>query len=133
MFNHTVTIYNRYINNITKDYAYKRTVIAGVHWENTENVKLGNQSVKTDNNTCLIIPCTVKNIKDYVNPSVFKNNPTGEIWTLQTEDIVVKGVVNFDIMSVADLKGYCAKTIHSIEEVDYASITTLNNWTVGLR
>lgn len=132
MFNHTVTLFNLYVEN--GDYKYKRTILNGVHWESGEAVKLGDKSITTSNDTSLIVPFTNENYKNYKEPIGFKKDHTGILWTLQPEDIVAKEMVDIDINSIADLKGYNdVKTIASVDVIDYASIDELNNFTVNLK
>ena len=129
MFNHTVTIYNKYVDTATRSYGYKKTVLKGVHWESGEGVKLGSKSVTTSDDTFLIIPFSIKVFDNYVKPNLFTNE--GDLWTLQTEDIVVKGELDLNIKSIADLKGYEVGTVKKIHTVDYA-FGCLNNWTLEL-
>lgn len=130
MFNHTITLYNLKYNPISKLDEYKRTVIYGVHWEDTSDLKLDEKAVRTEDITEIVIP----NKTGYVEPNVYAQLTSVEgVWTVRKGDLVLKGLVDVEVKEIKDLNGYDVRTISSISNVDYAFNSKLNNLTIGAR
>lgn len=130
MFNHTITLYNLKCNPISKLDEYKRTVIYGVHWEDTSESKLDNKAVRSEDITEIVIP----NKTGYVEPNVYAQLTSVEgVWTVRKGDLVLKGLVDVEVKEIKDLNGYDVRTISSISNVDYAFNSKLNNLTIGAR
>lgn len=130
MFNHTITLYNLKYNPISKLDEYKRTVIYGVHWEDTSDLKLDEKAVRTEDMTEIVIP----NKTGYVEPNIYAQlNSVEGVWTVRKGDFVLKGLVDVEVKEIKDLNGYDVRTISSISNVDYAFNSKLNNLTIGAR
>lgn len=130
MFSHTITLYNLKYNPISKLDEYKRTVIYGVHWEDTSDLKLDEKAVRTEDMTEIVIP----NKTGYVEPNVYAQLTSVEgVWTVRKGDLVLKGLVEVEVSEIKDLKGYDVRTISSISNVDYALNSKLNNLTIGAK
>lgn len=130
MFSHTITLYNLKYNPISKLDEYKRTVIYGVHWEDTSDFKLDEKAVRTEDMTEIVIP----NRTGYVEPNVYAQLTSVEgVWTVRKGDLVLKGLVEVEVSEIKDLKGYDVRTISSISNVDYALNSRLNNLTIGAK
>ena len=130
MFSHTITLYNLKYNPISKLDEYKRTVIYGVHWEDTSDLKLAEKAVRTEDMTEIVIP----NRTGYVEPNVYAQLTSVEgVWTVRKGDLVLKGLVEVEVSEIKDLKGYDVRTISSISNVDYALNSRLNNLTIGAK
>lgn len=122
MFKQSITIYNRYKNPVTKMDNFKRTVLNNTHWESTQGVTVGGINLTTSNSISVVIPLSTDG---YTDPS----NYNGEGWTLSENDYIVKGKVDKEITSYADLKEFDMKMVISSYEVnDYARIKRLNNY-----
>jgi len=130
MFSHTITLYNLKYNPISKLDEYKRTVIYGVHWEDTSDLKLDEKAVRTEDMTEIVIP----NKTGYVEPNIYAQLTSVEgVWTVRKGDLVLKGLVEVEVSEIKDLKGYDVRTISSISNVDYALNSRLNNLTIGAK
>lgn len=130
MFNHTITLYNLKYNPISKLDEYKRTVLNGVHWEDTSETKLDEKAVRTEDMTEIVIP----NKTGYVEPNVYAQLTSVEgVWTVRKGDLVLKGLVEVEVSEIKDLNGYDIRTISSISNVDYAFNSRLNNLTIGAK
>lgn len=130
MFNHIITIYNKKFNSTTSLDEYKRTVLYGVHWEDTSELKLDNKAVRTEDMTEIVIPEKT----GYVEPNVFAQLVSVEgVWTIRKGDLVLKGLVEIEVKEIKDLNGYDVRTISSISNVDYAFNSKLNNLTIGAK
>lgn len=116
MYSHTVTLYNKYREG--REVKYHRTVLQGVHYESGQGVRLGDLSVKTENDKSVQIPKALMN--NYVTPLAFDalESKDGK-WTLRAEDILVKGEVNNEIIELADLKVDDVGTVKEVHDVDY--------------
>lgn len=130
MFNHTITLYNLKYNPISKLGEYKRTILNGVHWEDTSESKLDNKAVRSEDITEIVIP----NKTGYVEPNIYAQLTSVEgVWTVRKGDLVLKGLVEVEVSEIKDLKGYDVRTISSISNVDYALNSRLNNLTIGAK
>lgn len=128
MFPTTITLYNL-IKARTGD-TYARTVIKGVHWEDTQGIKLGDSVVKTDNTIAVVIPMSVEGFE--LPTEYQKLSDKTDKWTLAEGDFIVKGEIGQEITDIADLKDYDQKmTITSYEVNDQAIMKRLNNYTVN--
>lgn len=128
MFRSSVTLYNKKWDSENRQDTYVRNVLNGVHWEDVRGVKLGETNLTVDDNTEIVIPMS---LKGYINPIEFDKLATvSNEWTLQADDIVIKGNVDIPINDLFKVKHPQKRTIQSVSEVDYAITDYLNNWTV---
>ncbi len=106
MFPHSVTIYNKYLEN--KVEKWQRTVLLGVYWNAVKGAVMRRTGVASADSLQLIIPFSVRSDGAYKPPKEWAalEDKTG-FWTLQSGDTVVKGVVEYEIIKTsAELKEF---------------------------
>ena len=112
MFNKDITIVNKVFDKVSKSNQYKCTSIKGF-WSANDGISINDVDlVKSDGYKCFILFSE----RGYVSPSKF----TGNGWTLQTDDYIVKGKVS-SITKIADLNSYEYMRIKNIAIKDYGS------------
>jgi hypothetical protein len=132
--NADITIYNRYIDATTRAEKWQRTTVHGVLWENRKAVNViasgGNISANQAN---IYIPYSRSG---YLEPQVWqaKANKSG-YWTLQPEDVVVRGLIPEDIAGITTVTALRKKypqvlTITSIDAMDMGS-ASMSHWQIG--
>lgn len=106
MFPHTVTLYNHYTQD-GKD-CWRRTVLRGVLWDETEGVTRRRTGVDAADGLRLIVPFTAPCDSRYLSPGEYaKRRKKAGVWTLREGDSVVKGDVPYEIIrSSAELAQY---------------------------
>lgn len=90
MFPDTVTIYNKYVEGNTEK--WKRTVLAGVYWNNIEGAVLRKTGAASSSRAVVIIPLSVGG---YQTPRKWLKYRIG--WTLQPGDYICRGQINIPI------------------------------------
>lgn len=130
MFNHDVTIFNKWYDKETRTDKYIRTIFNNIHVEVQSSQQTKDKGVSADGNMFANIPFTVIG---YINPKDYQELLESDLkgrWTLQTGDIIVKGIIENDIDSPKYLNHLdnCF-TIKSVETIDY-SVTCLNHFEV---
>lgn len=110
-----ITIINKWFNPKTKETEYKLKHIKGF-WSSNEGINISNvELVKNDGLKVFIF-----DYDGYVSPKEFQK--TGEGWTLQNDDYLVKGIVE-NITTLTDLKSnYECMKITSVANKDYGSL-----------
>jgi len=98
--NADITIYNSYIDPITKLNKYQRTVIEGVNWNSTRNATITSGSVTVAFNTTIVMD----KLPNYLTPLEFGKlaDKTG-YFTLNTSDRIVQGNIPLEITKLTDL------------------------------
>ncbi|HIT88102.1 MAG TPA: hypothetical protein IAB62_10465 [Candidatus Coprocola pullicola] len=99
-----ITIYNQFDK---ENGIWKATQLYGVMWDNTKARNVNTSSITNADALSMVIPQDVQVIgeqKVYKQPKEWKKQPQGA-WTIQSGDIVVKGLVDDDILSQRDLEG----------------------------
>lgn len=139
--NADITIWNKYLNPVTKLDEYKRTHIRGVHWSSSKGVNVLRSGLVEADSAVIQIPINViaESAKVYRKPKAWQATPNvdmGNYWTIQTGDKIAKGIINYDIPpgTVAGLEkaNDDVLTITSIDTIDYGSIS-LQHFRVGGR
>lgn len=97
--NADITLFNRYYDNDSDEYKYARTFLRGVNWQDSQAINISQSAgVKSTNHTRVFIPLKVDSEeKTYLKPKTFKRSDKVTNYTLDNADIVVKGIVDFDM------------------------------------
>ena len=97
--NADITLFNRYYDNDSGEYKYTRTFLRGVNWQDSQAINISQSAgVKSTNHTRVFIPLKVDSEeKTYLKPKTFKRSDKVTNYTLDNADIVVKGIVDFDM------------------------------------
>lgn len=96
--NADITLYNRYYDKDSGEHRYTRTVLKGVNWQDQQAVLISKTGVTSTDSTRIFVPLKVDaDGKTYKKPKTFKRSDKAQNYTLDNEDIVVKGIVDFDI------------------------------------
>jgi len=112
--NADITIYNSYLDPVTKLNKYHRTVLEGVNWSMTRNSTISNGSVTVAYNTTIVLD----KLPNYLTPLEFSKlaDKTG-FFTFNTSDRIVKGKLELEITKLTDLTaGYDSVVFMSISE-----------------
>lgn len=122
-----VTIYNKIV--INRETKYIKSHIYKVFWEDTKGVNSLTMGLNNADSSKIFIPFS--SCKEYVKPKEFKRNKAG--MTLQTEDIIVKGIIEEEINSIKDLANYDdVRVITTVDTADYGS-EDMRHWKVGAK
>lgn len=107
--NADITLFNRYYDADSDEYKYARTFLRGVNWQDSQAINISQSAgVKSTNHTRVFIPLKVDSEeKTYLKPKTFKRSNKVTNYTLDNADIVVKGIVDFD-MNDANSGGFKA-------------------------
>lgn len=99
MTNADITLYNRQFDKEQDKYIYLRTYLRGVNWQDSKGVNITESGVVSDDITRVFIPLAVDaEDKQYKKPKTYKRiDDKSLIYTLDNEDIVVKGIVDFEL------------------------------------
>ena len=127
MYTHTVYIINIY-RGLRGALEYFITELNGVHYQDSQAVRLGSTEHLSSNQGQLIIPHSVQG---YVPPHVWnqlEDKTSG--WTIQEHDLVVKQGLDLNLETPQKTKG--ARTVESIENIDY-SIAIGNHYEIKLK
>jgi len=101
--NADITLYNKYVDPATRSYKYQRMVIRGVMWQGMEGVWQAAQALAgaksgklLQNLTAVYIPFALG--WNYRKPKAWRglSVKTG-YWTLQDDDVIVRGIVSDEI------------------------------------
>lgn len=124
-----MTIFNRYVEN--RETKYQRSHVIGVHWEDTKGANILKSGLESADASQIYIP--FEHGKNYLPPKGWKKNREGH-FTLQEEDVVVKGIIEDEFTSVKDLeKKYdSVRMITTVDTRDYGSYR-LRHWEVGAK
>lgn len=114
MYNQTVTIINL-VNEKGRTTAFFHT-LNGVHFQDKQGVRTGNQDMFTDNQGYVAIPHA---LTGYLSPLEYAQlNDKTNHWTIQENDYIVKGEqVTVPFVEIQDLQN--VRLINSFENIDY--------------
>ena len=96
--NTSMTIYNKITKN--RETKYKKSYIYSVHWEDNEQFNILKSGLSNADKTSVYIP--FRSCDNYQNPIEFRKSPVG--FTLQPEDIIVKGIIEDEFTTRKDLE-----------------------------
>ena len=129
--NTDITIYNRVIVN--REDVFIRSHLYRVHCEDTEGQSRANPNTMKVDKATIYIPFSVKadEGKQYRKPKAFKREPASH-YTLQIDDLIVKGIVTDEITSANELerKYDDVRSISYVDSADYGDIN-LQHFEVG--
>lgn len=97
--NSDMTLFNRYYDKDEDCYKYTKTYLRGVNWQDSKSVIISSTGVTSEDSTRIFIPLNVDSEeKKYYKPKSFKKiEDKSKIYTFDNEDIVVKGIIDFDV------------------------------------
>lgn len=127
--NADITLYNKYFDKVDRTDSYKKTILYGVFWQESKGSNVIKSGLTNADSLTVFIPHK-DHIDTYQEPKVFATNQSG--WTLQEGDIVVRGAIEEEFTTVADLeKKY--DHVHMITSVDNMNFGSphMRHWEVG--
>lgn len=119
VFNDTVTIYNHYLDKLTRLDRWNRTVLHNCMWRRTTTKTVSNNQIQIDDSVSVTIPYR----SGYLPPNEYAKTPNDEManyWTLNADsnlDIVVLGDIGVDVTD--------DYTITNIKK-DYDNVATIS-------
>jgi hypothetical protein len=135
--NTDVTIYNRYV--VSGEEVYQRTQVLGVAWQGSKGRSGPGSSNQEANQVVIYIPS--QNNTEYLPAKAWQAlTDKSDNWTLQNNDVIVKGLVSDEIIpadqtggpfSVSDLKAKYdhVLVISDVQTRDDGS-PSMNHWQV---
>lgn len=127
MFNHSFTIYNKYYDFDRDLDIYQKAEIHGVLWTSQEGYIRRNSLAVSGDKVVIYIPIISNSESTYVDPEGWSElESTAGKYTIDSGDIVVKGVGHADISSLRELKNYF--TITTVDFNDFGG--DMSNWEV---
>ncbi|CAM2079764.1 MAG: hypothetical protein NSGCLCUN01_03992 [uncultured Clostridium sp.] len=134
-----ITLYNAYYDKQTEKTLYSRTYLFGVDWQGSNAIAIRDKGLISEDKTEIFIPFSIETAKKYIKPKAFSRlseNEREKYFTFSNKDIVVKGIVDFDVTGE---KGHTKKdlesnyddvlTIISVSTFDYGS-ENMQHWEV---
>lgn len=125
--NADLTIYNYWENSGTKAKEYRRTQIEGIHWYTDQKVNATDKGLVSADLYKIRIPnhAKVQEGRTYIDAKKYHMLDATRVdnhWTVDHNDIVVKGLVDEDITSLSSLNDYSeAVRIRSFSVNNYGS------------
>lgn len=132
LFNDTITVVNRYIDPLTRLDRYNKTVLDGCQWTRKTTKTVVNGTIEIDDSVELTIPYR----EGYLPPKQYAKIPNDEManyWTLNSDnnlDIIVLGLIDGDVTSVADVKQQYDNVATISAVGDYTNVPYLKHWKV---
>lgn len=127
MFEHSITIYNKFYDFETDLDIYQKTELYGVLWSNQEGYIRRHSRTVSGDKVVIYIPITHKASRKYINPVDWENLENKEdFYTINSTSLVVKDVNLADISSLRDLNNYF--TITTVDFHDFGG--DMRNWEV---
>ncbi|WP_143314498.1 DUF6751 family protein [Clostridium sp. HBUAS56017] len=138
--NADITLFNAYYNKETEGTEYKRTYLYGVNWQTEQKVTVSDKGLHSADETVIFVPFLVTIDKTFIKPIGFKNLTNKDnYFTFGDKDIVVKGIIDFDITgelkhTVQDLKNTFDDVVEIISVIDntFAS-SSMAHWELGCK
>ena len=128
--NADLTIYNRYL--VANVETWQRTQVSDVAWEQTH------ARTQFDSADLATVFVPLARGANYLKPRVWQalSSKTGK-WTLQVGDVIVKGLVSFDLSASLPLGKLKAAyddvlVITAVDTYDYGS-ANMQHWRVGAK
>lgn len=125
------TIFNKVYDPIKRLDSLVATKVKGVFWEDCKAASMVKLGLEEANAATIYIPFSADFFgKQYVKPKAFKKDAQGN-FTLESGDIVVKGLIDFAGSAAQLEKEYDdVILITSIDTMDYGSLE-MQHWEVG--
>jgi hypothetical protein len=132
--NSAATVYNKYVDPVTRAEAYQRAPIVAVMWENRKAANVIRSGLLAADSVAVYVPCSLGT--NYLKPVAWNALAvkTGK-WTLAVGDIIVKGLVADEITTNFTVTALKAKyddvvVIKSVDTMDQGS-QAMHHWQVG--
>ena len=130
--NCSATIYNKYV--VAGAEKYQRAVLVAVAWENRKGSNIIRSGLLAADSVVVYVPFSIGT--NYVAPRAWQalETKTG-YWTLQIDDVMVKGTVTDEISAEFTMTALKAKyddvvRIKSVDTMDMGSVT-MRHFQVG--
>lgn len=107
IINESLTIYNRKLNPVTKQYVYNRTEIPEIHWYTDQKVQILANDKGLTSADLYKIRIPVSQTNRFLPSNEYAALPFREekdYWTVENGDLFVKGIVVDEIEKESDLK-----------------------------
>lgn len=132
--NSDITIYNKYVDPLTRTEKYQRTIVQDVVWQAAKAISRRSVGVISANVATILIPFALG--ANYLKPKAWNAAKSGK-WTLQEGDVIVRGAITTDITTeytVTDLVNANEEvvTITSVDAFDQGS-ERMRYWYVGCK
>lgn len=134
-FKESATIYNKFFNPTTRSDDYQRTIIHGIHWDETEAINRVASGIADVDKVVVVIPFRADASREFLAPDEFdKEEVKLDYFTLSPGDRIVKGVKDFEVTGkISDLdRMYDAHIILSVDTKDFGS-PRMHHWEVGAK
>ncbi|EHR33443.1 hypothetical protein HMPREF9709_01191 [Helcococcus kunzii ATCC 51366] len=95
-----ITIYNKYLDKITRLDKWKKTQILNVHWEETKGINIIKSGMSNADSVKVFIPYLSIEDLVYIDPIQFN----GKGFTIKPGDYIVKGLIEDEITSSSELE-----------------------------
>lgn len=129
--NADITIYNYWYNPEKKEREYRRTQICGVHWYTEQKIvvaaSMAGKGVVSADIYKIRIPkdAKIQDGRQYLDAKQYHMLDADNVdkyWTVDHDDLFVKGLVDEDVTSLASLQAYSeAGKINSFSVNDYGT------------
>ena len=102
--NADITLYNRKLDKVTRQYVYKRTVLYGVHWYTDQKVAVSDKGLESADSIKIRVPMAGRK-ETFLEPEEYakKEDVTG-FFTASNGDVFVKGILEDEITKESDLE-----------------------------
>ena len=132
----SLTIYNKFIDPVTRLEKYQRAEIEDCYWEDRKAINRSKVGAIANDSAMVVIPMVQG--ANYLKPVAWQAlvSKTGK-WTLQTGDVMVKGAITDEISSSFTITALTKKyndviTITSVDTFDSGS-TRLQHWEISAK
>jgi len=136
--NADMTIYNKYYDRVLEKDVYCRTYLYGINWQGSRAVTVSDKGLLTADITEVLIDRDVTTDKIYLKPKAWaRSDQKDQYFTLNAGDIIVKGIVDFDLTGVKPnnldgLKNAYDDVFTIISVVDLTD-ASLPHWEIGAK
>jgi hypothetical protein len=132
MFNDTITVYNKYVEQGTEK--WKRVVLRGVFWSAARGAVLRRTGADSADSVVILIPRSVRSDGVFVTPMKWAAmSEKVRSWTLHEGDTVVKGAVSVEISRSAAKELSGLDDVYTITVVDDKDFGGLPHWEVSAK
>lgn len=116
MFDKDISVINKWYNPETQNNEYRVKHLKGF-WSSEDSITVSDTVIMKNDN---LVAKILLSEEGYVPPKQFK--ATGNGWTLQVDDYLVKGVINNSVSKIADIQEqYECMKITKVSIKDYGS------------
>lgn len=122
-----ITMYNKVIED--NKVKWKYTQLTGVFFDEAKAENVRTSGITSADALNLVIPFDVEvigEVKEYKEPKMFQENPLNA-WTIQKGDMLVKGLVDMEIMGQDDLENNF-EDVYIINVVDAKLFGSRHMW-----